>query len=165
MIHRRLGILIFACACLPGLSAVVVNAQAPEPAATRCDTLLTEAEVVQIVGKGFQGPNVTEPRPGFTACTWQAQGANFGFTFSSTRLLQTERRTADEAFEADVAGLENGQQKREILPDIGLKAARVSLGDDGYLVEVQRPDGVARMIFYRISDKQVIALARAMASP
>ena len=41
----------------------------------------------------------------------------------------------------------------------------MSLGDDAFLVEVQRKDGVARMIFYKIAEDTIIALARAVASP
>ena len=81
------------------------------------------------------------------------------------RALQADRKTAAEEFESDLAAVENDQRKREELPGIGLKAARVSLGDDAFLVEVQRKDGVARMIFYKIAEDTIIALARAVASP
>ena len=81
------------------------------------------------------------------------------------RALQTDRKTAAAEFESDVSAVENDQRKREELPNIGLKAARVSLGDDAFLVEVQRKDGVARMIFYKIAEDKIIALARAVGSP
>jgi hypothetical protein len=52
-----------------------------------------------------------------------------------------------------------------VVPDAGLKAALVSLGDDAFLVAVQRADGVARMTFYKIARDKVIALARALGAP
>jgi hypothetical protein len=167
MNDRCLGILIVASACLAWSSPGEADAQASKakPATTRCDTVLTRKESVDIVGATFEGPAFREPRPGFTSCDWQGPEANFGFTFLSTRALQADRQTAAEAFENDLAAVENDQQKREELPNIGLKAARVSLGDDAFLVEVQRADGVARMIFYKIADDKIIALARAVGSP
>lgn len=165
MNDRRLGLLIFVSAYLAGLSAAGVNAQGKKPAATRCDTVLTRQEAAAIVGAGFEGPAVREPRPDFTSCDWQGPDANFGFTFIGLRALKADQSTAAKAFEGDVAAVENDQRKREELADIGLKAARVSLGDDAFLVEVQRADGVARMTFYKIADDRILALACAVASP
>jgi hypothetical protein len=166
MNHRCVA-LTLACALLVGLSSARADAQAAKlkPAAARCDTVLTQKEAAAIVGSGFQGPSVREPRPGFTECEWQGSDANFSFTFANTKALQADQTTAAAAFDLDLVAVENDQRKREELPNIGVKAARVSLGDDVYLVEVQRADGVARMILSKIPEDQLIALARAIAKP
>jgi len=165
MNDRRAGRATVACVGLAVLTAAAAGAQVPEPGAARCEALLTREEVVAIVGAAFEGPAVAEPRPDFTSCDWQGPDANFGFTFSGAGALKADQKTAEEAFEDDVTAVENDQRKREVLADVGLKAAQVSLGDDAFLVEVQRPDGVARMIFYKIAADKITAIARAVASP
>ena len=157
--------LIFVCACVAGLSAASAGAQAPRPSTPRCDTVLTRAEALAIVGAEFKGPAFKQPRPDFTTCDWEGPDANFGFTFAGIRALKADKTTAAETFESDLVAVEDDQRKREPLTDIGLKAARVSLGDDAFLVEVQRADGVARMIFYKIAEDKILALARAVALP
>ena len=148
------------------LFAATAHAQSPaEPSAVRCDAVLTPEEAVAVVGDGYQGPAVGEPRPGFTSCDWQGDGSNFGFTFASLKALADEQRTADDEFEFDVLALENETTKRELLPGVGVKAAVLPAGDDALAVVVQRADGVARMITYRIEREKVLALARALAAP
>lgn len=147
-------------------AAVTAHAQAPAgPSAVRCDAVLTPEEAVAILGDGYQGPAVGEPRPGFTSCDWQGDGSNFSFTFASLKALADDQRTADEEFEFDVLALENDATKRELLPGIGVKAAVLPAGEDALAVVVQRADGVARMITYRIEREKVLALARALAAP
>lgn len=163
--NARLVGLIFASACLAWLSSAAAVAQSPEPAATRCEDLLTPLEVVAIVGEDFRGPEVMEPSPDFTSCDWQGEDANFSFTFIGPKGMKANYQTAEQAFESDLIAVENDQRKREVLADIGLKAAQVLLDSDSSLVEVQRADGVARMTFYKIDAQKVIALARAVASP
>lgn len=148
------------------LAAPPAHAQpAAAPSAVRCDAVLTAEKAAAIVGDGYAGPQVSEPRPGFTACDWQGDGSNFGFTFASLKALADDQRTADEEFEFDVLALENDTTKRELLPGVGVKAAIVPAGDDALMVAVQRADGVARMITYKIDREKVLALARALATP
>lgn len=148
------------------LAAATARAQAPaEPSAVRCDAVLTSEEAAAIVGEGYQGPAVGEPRPGFTSCDWQGDDGNFGFTFASLKALADDQRTADDEFEFDVQALENDTTKRETLPGVGVKAAVLPAGDDALAVIVQRADGVARMITYKIERGKVLALARALATP
>lgn len=148
------------------LFAANAHAQAPAgPSAVRCDAVLTPEEAVAVVGDGYQGPAVGEPRPGFTSCDWQGDGSNFGFTFASLKALADDQRTADEEFEFDVQALENDTTKREPLPGVGVKAAVLPAGDDALAVVVQRSDGVARMITYKVEREKVLALARALAAP
>ena len=165
MMDRRLSLVMLLAAGLVELSTADAAAQRPKPAAIRCDTVLTAKEAAAIVGAEFAGPAFKEPRPDFTSCDWQGPDANFGFTFIGTRALKADRKTAAEAFEEDVAAVESDEHKREELPGIGVKAARVPVGDDAFLVEVQRQDGVARMIFYKIPADKIIELARAVAAP
>jgi len=106
-----------------------------------------------------------EPSPDFTSCDWQGEDANFSFTFIGPEGMKANYQTAEQAFESDLIAVENDERKREVLADIGLKAAQVLLDSDSSLVEVQRADGVARMTFYKIDAQKVIALARAVASP
>lgn len=159
--HRSAPSLFLVC-----LFAVAAHAQAPAgPSAVRCDAVLTAEEAVAAVGAGYAGPHVSEPRPGFTGCEWEGQGSNFGFTFTSLKALADDGRTADEEFEFTVAAMEDGTRMRELLPGIGVKAAITGAGDDALMVAVQRTDGVARMITYKIDREKAIAIARAIAAP
>jgi hypothetical protein len=153
-------------AVLMCLAAGAVHAQAPaEPSAVKCNAVLTAAEATAIVGEGYAGPSVSEPRPGFTSCDWQGESSNFGFTFASLKALVDDQRTPEEEFEFDVLALENDTTKREVLPGIGVRTAIVPAGDDALMVAVQRADGVARMITYKVDREKVLALARAIAAP
>jgi len=136
-----------------------------EPSAVRCDAVLTAEEAVAVVGDGYQGPAVDEPRPGFTRCEWQSDGRNFGFTFASLKALAADERSADEEFESDVQALESETTKRELLPGIGVKAAVLPAGEDALAVIVLRVDGVARMITYKVEREKALDLARALATP
>lgn len=87
------------------------------------------------------------------------------FTFASLKSLADDERTADQEFEFEVSALESDTSKREVLPGIGLKAAIISGGDDALVVVVQRADGVARMLSYKIDREKTLAVARAIAEP
>jgi hypothetical protein len=139
--------------------------QTPAVSAVRCDAVLTAEEATAIVGDGYAGPAVQEPRPGFTSCEWQGNDTNFGFTFASLKALADDMRTAAEEFEFDVSAVENDTRKREALAGLGIKAAIVPLDDDAVLIAVQRPDGVARMIAYKVARDKALALAKAIATP
>jgi hypothetical protein len=140
-------------------------ARAQDPPEVRCDTVLTQAEAVAIVGDGYQGPAVDEPRPGFSRCEWQGSDSNFGFTFASLKALAVDATTADKAFDIDLQAVEDATKKRELLPGIAVNAATVDLGEGAALLEVQRADGVARMIVYKLDRDKMLALAKAIATP
>lgn len=161
---RRLG-LILLVGTFAGESLLVAHRRQDPPTGVRCDALLTNEEAVAIVGEGYAGPAVSEPRPGFTSCDWQGSDSNFGFTFANLQALAADTRSADAEFEFDVSAVEDGTKKRELLPGVGLKAATVALGDGAALVAVQRADGVARMITYKIDREKMLALAQAIATP
>ena len=61
--------------------------------------------------------------------------------------------------------MEDETKKRELLPGIGVNAATVDLGGDAALLEVQRADGVVRIIVYKIDRDRMLALAKAIATP
>jgi len=143
-----------------------VSAQAPaEGDAVRCDAVLTSAEATAVAGDGYEGPAISEPRPGFTSCDWQGNDTNFGFTFASLSALKADDRKAEEEFEFVVVAVEEGNSKREVLKGIGVRAALVVLQGDAMLIAVQRPDGVARMILYKVPRETALGLARAIAAP
>ena len=148
-----------------GLPSGVEAQAAADPAVVTCDSVLTREEALAIVGDGYAGPAVDEPRPGFTRCEWQGEDTNFGFTFASERTLKDDMSTAEEAFEHEVSAVESAQHRRELIPGIGLQAAVVVLEGDAILVAVRRPDGVARMLTYKVNREKTIALARAIAAP
>lgn len=164
---------VFQCALAVvamGVPAVVcaqapADAAAPAAAEITCATVLTQEEAAAIVGDGYAGPAVDQPRPGFTRCEWQGEDTNFGFTYANATALADEMTTADAMLEMDVSAVESDEHKREPLPGIGQKAALVSLGDDGLLVAVARVDGAARMVLYKVARDKAIALARAIATP
>ena len=114
-------------------------------------------------GHGYQGPAVDEPSPGFTRCEWQGSDSNFGFTFASLKAIEADGTTAAKAFDIDLQAVENDTRKRELLPGIAVNAATVDLGDGAALLEVQREDGVARMIVYKVAREKMLALAKAIA--
>ena len=148
------------------LVAVTIHAQAPAaPSAVRCDEVLTAAEAKANAGDAYQGPVVDEPSPGFTRCEWQGEDGNFGFTFASLKYLADSELTADQQFEFTVQALESESQTRELVPGIGVRTAILPAGDDALLVAVQRADGVARMITYKLAREKALALARAIAEP
>ena len=150
--------------CVPAaIGAQTPSEAGPALAATTCAAVLTQEEATAIVGESYAGPAVDEPRPGFTRCEWQSEDSNFGFTFANATALVDEMKTAAEMWEMEVSAVENDQQKREPLPGIGQHAALVSLGDDALLVAIARPDGVARMVLYKVDRDK--ALAWAIAAP
>ena len=160
----RFGVAVVATA-VSALLAATPTAQAQDPAPVRCDAVLTQAEAAAIVGDTYQGPAVDEPSPGFTRCEWQGNDSNFGFTFASLQALAADRTTAEKTFDIDLQAVEDATKKRELLPGIGVNAATVNLGDGAALLEVQRADGVARMIVYKIDRDKMLALAKAIATP
>lgn len=156
---------VAATTTLCALVAAASILQAQEGAAVRCDAVLTQAEATAIVGDSYQGPAVDEPSPGFTRCEWQGSDSNFGFTFASLNALATDRTTADKMFDIDLQAVEDDTRKRELLAGVGINAATVDLGNDAALIEVQRTDGVARMITYKVDRDKRLALAKAIATP
>lgn len=127
--------------------------------------MLTAEEAVAAAGDGYAGPAVDEPRPGFTRCEWQGTESNFGFTFTSLQALKDDERTTEQEFDLEVSKIEDDTTKRELIPGLGVRTAVVSLGDEAFLLAVQRPDGVARMITYKIDREKLLALAKAIATP
>src|SRR5262245_28278589 len=106
MTIRSMSELTAASACAGVLLMTPMNAQAQKSTGVRCEALLTAKEATAIVGAGFQGPAIREPRPGFTSCEWQGSDANFGFTFANTRALQADRTTAAAMFDLDLQAVE-----------------------------------------------------------
>ncbi len=154
-----------ACAVLAPMLVGLVAAQ-PAPSAVRCDAVLTQDEARVVVGDGYAGPAVSEPRPGFTGCEWQGSDSNFGFTLHQP--ADVGRRLPappTQEFEFTVSAVEDDTKKRELIPGLGVRTAVVSLGDEAFLLAVQRPDGVARMITYKIDREKMLALAKAIAAP
>ncbi len=151
-------------ACALSLSAGL-DAQAQPDRTVRCDAVLTAEEAAAAAGTGYTGPAVDEPRPGFTRCEWQGEDTNFGFTFANLRALDDDQRPAAQEFEFEVSAVESDGHKRELLTDLGMPAALVALEGDAILLAVQRPDGVARMLAYKVPRDKVLALARAIATP
>jgi hypothetical protein len=152
-------------AILASLGGAASGQETTAPSAVRCDAVLTAEEAAAIVGDAYAGPAVDEPRPGFTRCEWQGTDSNFGFTFASLKSLADDQTTPDQEFENDVSAVESDTNKRELVPDVGVRTAIVSAGEDAWLVAVQRADGVARMIVYKVDRAKALALARAIAAP
>ena len=147
------------------IALATTGAAEGQPDAVRCDTVLTEAEAAAVMGAGYQGPVVDEPRPGFTRCEWQGSDSNFGFTFAAMKSIEADGTTAAKTFDIDLQAVEDDTKKRELLPGIAVNAAIVDLGDGAALLEVQREDGVARMIVYKVDREKLLALAKAIATP
>lgn len=149
----------------PVTSLAASRAHEQTPDALRCDALLTKEEATTVVGDTYQGPAFNEFRPGFTECVWQGNDSSISFTFATLDAMKQDSQTADEQFEHEVSAVEDPTRKRQMLTNLGPKAALVDLGDQGMLVAVQRPDGVVRIVFYKVAKDKVLALARAAAAP
>ena len=134
------------------------------PAALRCDSVLTQQAAAAVIGEAYQGPAFREFRPGFTECVWSGDDTSIQLSFSTLAAIKEDMSTADQQFEHDVSAVESDTRKRQLLTDAGAKTALVDLGDQAMLVAVQRPDGVARMTFYKVAKDKVLALARAVAT-
>jgi hypothetical protein len=150
------------------ISLTVTTGVARQPAAGQapsCDTVLTSAEATAVAGDGYEGPAVTARRPGFTECVWQGNDTSISFSFRTLADLKADDRKPEEEFDMDVLAVESESRKREKLEDIGTRAAIVAIEGDAFLIEVQRPDGIARMITYKVSRDTTIALGRAIATP
>lgn len=152
------------------LIGATVAAQGPAPPAPpapalRCDDVLSAEKAKAIMGDAFTGPAVAEPSPGFTSCDWQGPDANFGFTFANRKALAADGFSGEQRFEFDVQAMESDDRKREMLPDIGIKAATTSAGEDAFYLGVLRADGVVRMITYKVPREKMLELARALSQP
>ena len=164
IVTRWIAVTLAGCAVASPVALAAFYLQEPA-AVVRCDTVLTKEEAAAVVGDSYTGPAVDEPRPGFTRCEWQGSDSNFGFTFASTKAIEDDMTTAEKAFDMDLQAVENDTRKRERLPGLAVSAATVDLGDGAALLEVQRADGVARMILYKIDREKMLGLAKAIATP
>jgi len=163
-VMRGVAWTLVGCAAAGAVPVAAFHLQDPVPV-VRCDTVLTKEEAAAVVGDTYAGPAVDEPSPGFTRCEWQGSDSNFGFTFASLKAIADDLTTAEKAFDIDLQAVENDTRKRELLPGLAVNAATVDLGDGGALLEVQRPDGVARMILYKVDRDKMLGLAKAIATP
>ncbi len=156
--------LTMALAVLAPMLAGVAVAQ-PPPSAVRCDAVLTQDEARAVVGDGYAGPAVSEPRPGLHWLRLAGQRQQLRLHLRQPEGVGRRLPTAEQEFEFDVSAVENDSRKRELIPGLGVRTAVVSLGDEAFLLAVQRPDGVARMITYKIDRDKMLALAKAIAAP
>jgi len=95
-----------------------VAAAPQDPNETTCATLLALDEVDAVAGKGFDGPHMNAPRPGFTVCDFQKTGEDgsnpvVSFGFTGLRALEDENSTAERDFELTVQAVESDEVKRE----------------------------------------------------
>jgi hypothetical protein len=165
MMMRRTRLLTLSMACALGASPLAFHPGQPAAdTGLRCDAVLTQAAAAAVVGDAYTGPSVDEPRPGFTRCEWQGDDSNFGFTFANLKAIADDETTLAKAFDIDLQAVESDGKTREALPGIAVNAATVNLGDGAALLEVQRPDGVVRMILYKIDREKMLGLARAIAA-
>lgn len=73
--------------------------------------------------------------------------------------------TLEKFFEQYVSAADGTPKpKRELVPGIGQKAAFVA-ADPQVLVILQRADGVARIVGNNLTKDQIVAIARAVATP
>ena len=163
MRRALLRLVLTACA-FGGVSAATRADQPAADTGLRCDAVLSQAAAAAVVGDAYTGPSVDEPRPGFTRCEWQGDDSNFGFTFANLKAIADDETTLAKAFDIDLQAVESEGKKREALAGIAVNAATVNLGDGAALLEVQRPDGVVRMILYKIDREKMLRLARAIAA-
>ena len=147
------------------IGAAALQGRQPSGEPVRCDTVLTSAEATAAAGDGYEGPAVNAFRPGHTECVWQGNDTTISFSFRTLADLKADSDTPEAAFDMDVLAVESETRKRELLKDIGTRAAIVGLEGNAFLIEVQRPDGIARMITYKVSRETTIALGRAIATP
>jgi hypothetical protein len=134
--------------------------------------LLTADELTKAVGEAMTDIGAKTRAVGETECPWMLRGGTSGFKTVSVQFydLQSIKAspsapTLEAAFEQIVAAGEGvASGKRQLVPGIGQKAAFVPTDPQG-LVVVQRADGVARIVANNLTKAQIVAVARAVATP
>ena len=139
------------------IGAAALQGRQPSGEPVRCDTVLTSAEATAAAGDGYEGPAVNAFRPGHTECVWQGNDTTISFSFRTLADLKADSDTPEAAFDMDVLAVESETRKRELLKDIGTRAAIVGLEGNAFRI--------ARMITYKVSRETTIALGRAIATP
>jgi hypothetical protein len=163
--HTCLGLIVFAG--LASVAPLAVSAQQPQ--ALRCASLLTGDEIQRAVGETFANVDALSRRAGSSECAWIARGPKgaksvfvefFDLTYiksgpdGDNTLESFFTRMAEPSATANV----------QPLPGVGLKAVVVR-ADPQRAAYVQLADGVARIVTNNLTEAQVVAVARAVASP
>ncbi len=141
------------------------------PAASTCMSLLTAEELTKAVGLAMTDAGSESRSAGTTECPWMSRGPAGVKTvfveFFELRMIKGSptANTLAAFFEQIVSAGEGAATgKREMLPGIGQRAAFVPT-DPQVLAVVQRADGVARIVGNGLTKAQIVAVARAVATP
>lgn len=156
---------------LPALAEADRTAR-PQAAASPlpCERMLTAGELQKAVVPGFQSMGPQERNPGESECSWMLRG-DAGFKTVSVQfydlkyIASGEVNNTPDAFFADLTSPIDGfRGKAEPLPGIGTKAVLIP-AEPQRLAVVQTPEGVARIVGNNLTRAQIIAVAKAVATP
>ena len=146
--------------------------RAQSNAALKCATLLTADELTTAIGDKMTEMGPRQRGPGETECSWMLRGGSSGFKTVAVQFYELSHikasptaSTPDAYFEMLVSAAEGtASGKRELLPNIGQKAAFVPTTPQ-VLAVVQRADGIARIVGNNLTKAQITAVARAVTTP
>lgn len=155
--------------CAPCFGLMVAgNVHAQAGAAVvmpRCTVLLPPDTVRAVAGNGFTAQPQRQREEHVTDCAWaKGDSATITLQWFDRAAIQSSSVTRTLEGYADMlltAGEEVAGKKRDAVTGMSGRAATVQ-GNTQVLLVVQRPDGVVRALAGGLTNKQILALAKAL---
>ena len=152
--------------CVMGLGASDAHAQAGAAVVMpRCTVLLPPDTVRAVAGNGFTAQPQRQREEHVTDCAWaKGDSATITLQWFDRAAIQSSSVTRTLEGYADMlltAGEEVAGKKRDAVTGMGGRAATVQ-GSTQVMLVVQRPDGVVRALAGGLTNKQILALAKAL---
>ena len=131
----------------------------------RCTVLLPPDTVRTVAGNGFTAQPQRQREEHVTDCAWaKGDSATITLQWFDRAAIQSSSVTRTLEGYADMlltAGEEVAGKKRDAVTGTGGRAATVQ-GSTQVMLVVQRPDGVVRALAGGLTNKQILALAKAL---
>jgi len=131
----------------------------------RCTVLLPPDTVRAVAGNGFTAQPQRQREEHVTDCAWaKGDSATITLQWFDRSAIQSSSVTRTLEGYADMlltAGEEVAGKKRDAVSGMGGRAATVQ-GSTQVMLVVQRPDGVVRALAGGLTNKQILALAKAL---
>ncbi len=152
--------------CVMALAASDAHAQAGAAVVMpRCTVLLPPDTVRTVAGNGFTAQPQRQREEHVTDCAWaKGDSATITLQWFDRAAIQSSSVTRTLEGYADMlltAGEEVAGKKRDAVTGMGGRAATVQ-GSTQVMLVVQRPDGVVRALAGGLTNKQILALAKAL---
>jgi len=152
--------------CVMALAASDAHAQAGAAVVMpRCTVLLPPDTVRAVAGNGFTAQPQRQREEHVTDCAWaKGDSATITLQWFDRAAIQSSSVTRTLEGYADMlltAGEEVAGKKRDAVTGMGGRAATIQ-GSTQVMLVVQRPDGVVRALAGGLTNKQILALAKAL---